>query len=506
MISLLWKNINSEYEVKPVSVLEDSVFTDLKITKLLESVFDNYSDVDEVLQTMKKIPDTESLELRQGIFTDVLNDKENKLDVLYYDLVDLVSRYISLKEAIEITKKKVFLVMYYHHYYLYLEKVVKVLEELGVKSDGLCELIESIKTKLSLKETGTIRETVDKFYNYIMNHFSFNVEYHDGSPYYKLTFESRENLEDNLLDIVKGLNINLVKTPRQIVKHEINPYFLHEISLNDQKVYDETGSFYEEHHQNVDDLTPYIGEFKYYLYLKTIFEKMASIGIPYTKGEIAKDNITKINDAYDISLTVSGITVIPNDYYVDDKENISFILGVNSGGKTCYLRSVAANYVYFMTCGYLFSKSASIYPVKYISTHFPNEENYAFGEGRLRDEIKRLDVIKKTFGPDSVAFLNETFSSTSEERACVLTKELLDSIGDTKAKVMYVTHQYKIFEEIQDSRIGFFTPVVVEGKENIRTHKIKKVEKKLLSYVDDILFKHGLTKTQLLERRENKAE
>ena len=154
-----------------------------------------------------------------------------------------------------------------------------------------------------------------------------------------------------------------------------------------------------------------------------------------------------------------------------------------------------------MTCGYLFAKSATIYPVKYICTHFPNEENYSFGEGRLRDEIKRLDVIKKTFGPESISFLNETFSSTSEERACVLTKELLDSIGTTQAKVMYVTHQYKIFEEIQDDRIGFYTPVVVEGKENIRTHKIKKVEKKLLSYVDDILFKHGLTKNQLLERR-----
>ena len=157
-----------------------------------------------------------------------------------------------------------------------------------------------------------------------------------------------------------------------------------------------------------------------------------------------------------------------------------------------------------MTCGWGFFKSAKIYPVKYIHTHFPNEENYAIGEGRLRDEIKRLDRIKQTFGPDSIAFLNETFSSTSEDRACKLTYELLDSIGDTKAKVMYVTHQYKIFEELQDdSRIVFLTPVVIEGEENVRTHKIKRVDKKLLSYVNDILFKHGLTKKQLLQKRAN---
>ena len=270
MMSLLWKNIDDEYVVKPESVLEDTLFTDLKIIKLLESVFDNYSDVDEIVSIMKKVPDLESLKHRQGIFTDVLNDKENKLDSLYYDLVDLVGRYVSLKEAIEITKKKVFLVMYYHHYYLYLEKVVKVLKDLGVSSKGLTELIDVINQKLAKEETKQIRDVVEKFYNYIMNHFSFNVEYHDGAPYYKITFDEKQNLEDSLLDIVKGLDINLIKSPRQIVKHEINPYFLHEISLNDSKVYDEMGAFYEEYHQKVHDLSYFVSEFKYYLSLKTV--------------------------------------------------------------------------------------------------------------------------------------------------------------------------------------------------------------------------------------------
>ena len=71
---------------------------------------------------------------------------------------------------------------------------------------------------------------------------------------------------------------------------------------------------------------------------------------------------------------------------------------------------------------------------------------------------------------------------------------------------MYVTHQYKIFEELHDARIGFYTPVVIEGENNIRTHKIKKVEKKLLSYVGDILNKYGLTKKQLLEKKASLGE
>lgn len=493
--SLLWKNDEA------VSKLDEAVFSDLKITKLLECCFDNYSDVDEMQEIMKLIPSKETLLYRQGIFEDLLNDKDGLLENLYYRLTDLVGRFISLREATENIKRRIFLIMYIYHYYQFLTITKDVLIKLNVKSKGLTDLIVKIDSIFDDNEVKNLRNEVKNLYDYITSHFEFNAEFHEGAPYYKITFDKKTNLEDELLDIAKGLNIELVKTPRQIMKKEVNPYFLYEISLQDKTTYEKIAEFYESNHQKVTDLSSLVSEFKYLLSLKTMFTKVNKQGIPFCKVLVNEENETLITDAYDVSLIVSKIDVIPNDFYIDGKENISFVLGVNSGGKTCYLRSIGANYVYFMTCGYMFAKSAKVYPVKYISTHFPNEENYSFGEGRLRDEIKRLDIIKSHFGPDSIAFLNETFSSTSEEKACVYTKQLLNDIGTTQAKVMYVTHQYKIFEEIHDSRIGFFTPVVMEGKSNIRTHKIKKVEKQLLSYVDDILYKHGLTKQQLLERK-----
>ena len=111
------------------------------------------------------------------------------------------------------------------------------------------------------------------------------------------------------------------------------------------------------------------------------------------------------------------------------------------------------------------------------------------------------DKVDKTSDDGTITYLNETFSSTSEEKACDLTFNLLEKCEKTKAKVLFVTHQYKIFDEIHQTNIGFFTPVVTEGTENVRTYKIKKVEKKLLSYVNDILKKYGLTKEQLLKRK-----
>ena len=499
MRSILYKN-----EANIASKLEESLFTDLKITKFLEFVFDNYSDVTEITETLQNVPSKEDLIYRQEIFTDILSDKENLLDNLYYDLVKLVGRYNSYRQAAENIKRRIFFVFYEHYFYLFLEKVVKVINDINAKSTGLLDISKDINTYLEKADIKKRRESVDKIYEAIATRLKFNLEYHDGAPYYQVTFNEQSNLEDNLKNLIDKLGISYIKAPKSVAKHEINPYFLREISLNDPKVFVELTNLHEKYRNGCVDLTDYVKELKYYLSLKIIFNKVNSLGVPFNKGEIIDTNDTVINDCYDISLLVSGITVIPNDYHANNTEFIDFVLGVNSGGKTCYLRSVAINYVLFMTCGWGFFKSAKIYPVKYIHTHFPNEENYAIGEGRLRDEIKRLDRIKQTFGPDSIAFLNETFSSTSEDRACKLTYELLDSIGDTKAKVMYVTHQYKIFEELQDdSRIVFLTPVVIEGEENVRTHKIKRVDKKLLSYVNDILFKHGLTKKQLLQKRAN---
>ena len=216
--SLLW------YNDKEVSKLEDTLFNDLKITKLLENCFDNYSDVDEIQAIMKLVPSKETLLYRQGIFEDLLNDKEGLLDNLYYQLTDLVSRFISLREAAENIKRRVFLIMYIYHYYGFLERTKDVLIKLNVKSKGLLDLIKKLEDILNSDKVINKRKEVKSYYDYITSHFEFNAEYHDGSPYFKITFDKKTNLEDDLLEIVNGLDISLIKSPRQIMKKSLKSY------------------------------------------------------------------------------------------------------------------------------------------------------------------------------------------------------------------------------------------------------------------------------------------
>ena len=99
---------------------------------------------------------------------------------------------------------------------------------------------------------------------------------------------------------------------------------------------------------------------------------MQDRNVPICKANYT-DKVTNVTNGYDISLVASKINTIPNDFIISDDENVQFILGVNSGGKTCYLRSVGINYILANVCGFMFAEKADIYPVKFIFTHFPSE-------------------------------------------------------------------------------------------------------------------------------------
>ena len=496
MKSLLWKNIeNPEIE----SEIEDTVFDDLKLRRILETVYDNYSDSDEVIKVLKDIPNVETLKIRQEIFNDFLYDN-GLVTSIYYELVDICSRYEAFRNAHENIKKRLTIVMYNYNLFKFLDKVMNSINN-TYKSNWLLELSNNISTYL--KENEKLISKTNNLYERSMSIMSLSANYHDGAPYIQLINEKQNNLEDDLINIAEKLNISLDKVPRLGVRKEINPYFLHELVNGDNQLKQELIAYHEENKETVLDISSYIPELKFYTLIKTLFEYIGNKNVPICKVSFS-DKETKVTKGYDISLVTSGIKTIPNDFVISDNENVQFILGVNSGGKTCYLRSVGINYILSMLIGFMFGEKAEIYPVKYIFTHFPNEENYKIGDGRLIDELNRLNRMKKNFCSESISLLNETFSSTSEDKACELTFELLDDAEKTKAKILYVTHQYKIFDSIHNQKIGFYTPQVVEGETNIRTHKIVKVEKKLLSYVGDILKKHGMTREQLLKRK--KAE
>lgn len=497
MVSLLWLNGNrnryldtQNEEIE--SIMEDSFFNDMRIRRVFETIFSSNEDVEALIDVMSLVPSLDTVKYRQSFFEDILND-ENESKI-YYKVNEVVSRYLAYKEAKEKVKKRLLLILYNYNLFNVLQNIKDSMS--SYLSTCSKEIIKQINLYLQSNQK-LISKTQD-LYNRIIELFKFDSVYHEGAPYVQIdTNYHSDNLEDSLKEIAIELDCKLEKVSNSYSKKEINPYFLFEILNKNDSLKNEIISYFEENFEKVISLHVPLKEYRFYILMKEVFNRIGSLSC-YSK--VTFDTFTKFTKCYDITLLSSNIKAVPNDFEISNDENMHFILGVNSGGKTCYLRSVAINYLFSVIIGYAFSESAAILPMKYIFSHFPNEEKYAIGEGRLYDEVKRLNKIKENFCTNSITFLNESFSSTSEDKACVLTYELIEEASMKNAKFLFVTHQYKIFEDIQDKHICFFTPVVDEENNNTRTYRINRVEKKLLSYVDDILIKHGLTKELLLKR------
>ena len=223
--SLLWKGSNLELNAdnpEVESVIEDTVFEDLKIRRVLETVYDNYSDSDEVIKVLKCIPNIETLKYRQEIFEDFLADN-GKVTEVYYELIDICSRYEIFINAYENVKKRLSIVMYNYNLFNFLEKIMNIINS-TYKSKCLTSISKSIESYLSSK--ADVRDKTNNLYERAMKILSLSANYHDGAPYIQLYTEKQENLEDDLLDIADKLDIKLEKAPRLAVKKEINPYFL----------------------------------------------------------------------------------------------------------------------------------------------------------------------------------------------------------------------------------------------------------------------------------------
>ena len=88
----------------------------------------------------------------------------------------------------------------------------------------------------------------------------------------------------------------------------------------------------------------------------------------------------QLHQVYDLSLAVRMVNdnrgaahLVTNDHYSDHTARI-FILTIQQGGKTTFLRSVGIAQVLFQAGCFVPAKSAALSPVDHIFTHFQEKK------------------------------------------------------------------------------------------------------------------------------------
>lgn len=305
-----------------------------------------------------------------------------------------------------------------------------------------------------------------------------------------------------LLECAENLGLAGV-APQRMEPKNLDPSIIDAIARLYPEIFAAVADFYKKHKNFYEpEILRYKSEIDFYLVLADVSDRIKAAGIPLSYPQISADKRIDIVNAYDVTLLAKGETaIVPNDIYFDEKEPFFYLTGANGGGKTTYLRAVGVSCLLFLNGCQVPCDRAEIYPLGSVFTHFPHDERFN-NAGRYAEEQGRVDLILRSAsetaaaGGCSLVLLNETYSTTSEEKARELTASLADRLYRSGDFGIYVTHQHSVGE----TEIPYLNVLIDRGDKNRRTFKVARQKSVYSSYAYDILKKYALTKEDLDRR------
>ena len=466
----------------PERVMSEDVIEDLKLDVILPP------DVTGVLLYR---PDGETLKLRHELFERLLQreDSEEALAEILASLSDAKRLYTALNRAQTVAASS-FIFVYLFSAASDFCKKVAAFNGLGTLysrfADVLAELSSSEEFKRAEAEAKGLTELLSKVGKVIISTEG------ESSRVYR---ECEECIADRLRECAAELNIPLTEKNEEPLPLQSG------IAEALAKLYPEefsrAESFYDSYRMLVrGDVFEYEPELKFILGILKFTKEATEKGIPHSFPSVAENKGIRLKNVYDVTLLrKEGTVIIPNDAVFDENEPFFYLTGANGGGKTTFIRALGVAVMLFLAGAPVFCEGGEVSLLSAVYTHFPRDERFE-GSGRFVDEINRVNAILEKNDGNALVLLNETYSTTGEEKAVAYTEELAKNLYGSGSLGVYITHQHSVDE----NGIPFLS-VVVDGDDfNRRTYKIEKRRTESFSFARDILKKHGLTAEALKSR------
>jgi DNA mismatch repair protein MutS len=240
-------------------------------------------------------------------------------------------------------------------------------------------------------------------------------------------------------------------------------------------------------------------EAEFFLAVRRLTDPLVDGGLSRCYPELVESDAgTEVQDAYDLALALTiGAAAVRNDVRVSEAERQLVVTGANQGGKTTFARMVGQIHHLASVGVPVPATRAVVRLADQVHTHFEQAEVLADAEGRLVDDLRRLDQILRTATPDSVVVLNELFSSTSHADARDLGRRVLRRLADVGALTVYVT----FVDELAEAGPGTVSLVAqVDDDGARRTFRVVRQPANGAAYADALARRHGLGYQQVIDR------
>lgn len=218
--------------------------------------------------------------------------------------------------------------------------------------------------------------------------------------------------------------------------------------------------------------------------------------IPLCFPKISTDRTFKVVSLYDNALCriKNKKDIVPNTITLENNTCCYILTGPNSGGKTVFINSLAAAQFYFQLGMPVPAKEATFPIYNAIFKISVEEQANINSVGRFEKECISLSEVLKNFTENSLALIDEAFTSTSGEEAVPIAANFIHELCKIGGKCIFITHYHELCEKqpkIKEcgEKIGYLH---TESYGDLRSYAIQKGKAESCSYAQNIAKKYGL--------------
>lgn len=220
--------------------------------------------------------------------------------------------------------------------------------------------------------------------------------------------------------------------------------------------------------------------------------------IPLCFPKISTDRSFHVVSLYDNTLCQAKDKddIVPNTITLENNRCCYILTGPNSGGKTVFINSLATAQYYFQLGMPIPAQEATLPICDAIFKISVEEQANVNLVGRFEKECISLSEVLKRFTENSLALIDEAFTSTSATEAVPIAANFMSELCKIGGKCIFITHHHELCETefmIPEcaERIGYLH---TETYGDQRTYAIQSGKTESGSYAQSIAKKYGLLK------------
>ncbi len=218
--------------------------------------------------------------------------------------------------------------------------------------------------------------------------------------------------------------------------------------------------------------------------------------IPLCFPKVSRDRSFQVVSLYDNELCrkKDKKEIVPNTVHLKNDVCCYLLTGPNSGGKTIFINSLAAAQYYFQLGMPVPAKEASLPVCDAIFKISVEEQANVNLLGRFEKECISLSEVLSRFTENSLALIDEAFTSTSAAEAVPIAANFIYELCKTGGKCVFITHHHELCEaqpKIKEcgEKIDYLH---VKAQGEHRTYAVQNGKSESNSYAQDIAKRYGL--------------